>query len=716
MTDRSRWRLVVLQVLVLSLLATLVGRLWFLQVASGAEYRALAADNRIREVVTPATRGVILDDQGRPLAENRTTLVISVDRTVLQTEPNNGRAVVDRLSSLIGVPAKHIERQLTLCGSPGAAPPPVCWNGSPYQPIPVLQDAKPDMALQIMQQRHVYKGVSADLQAVRDYPQPFGARMSQVLGYLGPVTAQELAAAQSKVGRNGVTLTSTELVGRAGLEQQYNKYLLGRPGVTDLTVDSTGAVTGTLSKQAPTPGNYLVTSLDAHVQKVVEDQLKKAIARAHTQVDPNGVPYHANSGAAIVMEADTGRIVAMASYPDYNPNIWVGGISNKQYHRLTSAKANYPLLNLAIQGQFAPASTFKIVTTSAAVAAGYSLYGTYPCPPQLDIAGRTFHNFETTQYGNISIEKALQISCDTVYYGLAYDMWKREGGYTLNSGAQDWVANTAAAFGYGKPTGIDLPAEAAGRIADRSWRKQYWLANKDYYCHFDQKAPPADRNNAYLRKFAKEFCVSGYQYQPGDAALAAIGQGDMLATPIQVAQAYAAIANGGTIYQPQIAKAVMTPSGQVVKQFAPKVSGHLPDSPETLHYIQNALAGVPTVGTATWPFHYPTPFPLNKIPVAAKTGTGEVYGKQSTSWFVSYAPANKPKYVVLMMVPQGGTGALTSGASVRAIYEALLGVRGQAVNPKWAIVPGGNPVTTLPTIRPNGHIVQPKDTGLAGKG
>ena len=190
----------------------------------------------------------------------------------------------------------------------------------------------------------------------------------------------------------------------------------------------------------------------------------------------------------------------------------------------------------------------------------------------------------------------------------------------------------------------------------------------------------------------------------------------MLTTPLQIAQAYAAIANGGTIYKPQIGKAVMTPGGDVVKEFAPKVTGKLPASPATIAFLQNALSGVPVEGTAVYPFSYPTAFPLSKLPVAAKTGTGEVYGKQTTSWFASYAPANDPKFVVLMMVPEGGTGSLTSGASVRAIYEALFGVKGQTIDAKRAILPGGDPVSTLPVIQRDGTIVPPKDTGLPNQG
>ncbi len=596
MSDRSRLRLIVLQVLVLSLLATLFGRLWYMQVVTGDEYAAQAADNRIREVVTPAVRGAILDDQGRPLVQNRTTLVVSVDRTVILDEPNDGVAVVRRLARLLDEPYRAIDRQLTLCGTEGAPEPPVCWNGSPYQPIPVAEDANPEVALQIIERSEDFPGVTAELQAIRDYPKPFDVNAAHLLGYLGPVTAEELEAAQSKVGRNGVTLTRTDLVGRAGLEQEYDKYLRGRPGIKQLSVDHAGTVVGTLADDPPVAGDYLVTSIDAQVQKVVEEQLQAAISRAHTQVDPDGFPYRASTGAAVVMEVDTGRVVAMASYPDYDPKVWVGGISNQQYKRLASEKADYPLINRAIQGQFAPASTFKVVTTAAAAAAGYSLNGTYPCPSYLTVAGRDFSNYESSSYGDISLQRAIEVSCDTVFYKIAYEMWLREGGYDAEPEATQYQSETAKAFGFGSPTGVDLPGEASGRVADRAWRKEYYLANKDYYCNFDKRAPADDRDSAYLQQFAKEFCADGDEYRAGDAVLSAIGQGDMLTTPLQIAQAYAAIANGGTIYRPQIGKAVMTPGGELVKEFQPKVSGKLPASPRRSRSCSRRWPASPSTG------------------------------------------------------------------------------------------------------------------------
>jgi penicillin-binding protein 2 len=713
-TDRSRTRLVVLQVLVFSLLAALGGRLWYMQVVAGEEYQAAASENRIREVVTPATRGAILDAQGRPLVQNRTSLVVSVDRSTLLDLPDDGQKVVRKLADVLEVPYRKLDRQLTLCGSPGAAEPPVCWNGSPYQPIPVAEDVRANVALQVMERSEEFPGVTAEMTAIRDYPKPFGARAAQTLGYIGPISADELAAAEAEEGRRGSIYTNFDLVGRGGLEEVYDSYLRGRPGIKKLAVDSAGNVTGTVAERAAKPGNYLVTSIDAQVQKVVEEQLRAAIKRANTAGE-NGQDrsFPAKTGAAVVMEVDTGRVVAMASFPDYNPAVWVGGVTNEQFDRLSSEKAGNPLINRAIQGEYAPASTFKIVGTAAAAAAGYGLDGPYQCSESFTVPGstQTFSNFEAGMSESMSLARALEVSCNTVFYGLAYRMYVAEGGQDAGPNAPEYLMNTARGFGYGSTTGIDLPSEAAGRVPDREWRQEFWEDNKDFYCNFDEKASPEQRNDPYLQDLYAELCVDGYVFRPGDAILSAIGQGDVLSTPLQTARAYAAIANGGTLYRPQVARAVMSPEGKVVKNFKPKSQGKVPASSATVRYIQDALARVPVSGSAAYRY---VDFPLSKVPVAAKTGTGQVEGKATKSWYASYAPANDPKYVVLMMVPEGGTGSGTSAPSVNEIYKALFGIEGSQVIPKQAVVPGGEPIKSLPTVNPDGTIELPKDDGLPG--
>jgi len=700
-SDRSRLRLFVIQVLVLSLLATLLGRLWYLQVMASDHYSQAAADNRVREVVTPAVRGQILDATGRPLVKNRTTMVVSVDTSTLGQQPDGGSRVLHRLAAVLGKPYHQIVERLKPCGTKGAPPAPVCWNGSPYQPIPVAENASPRVALQIMERQEAFPGVSADLQALRRYPEPFGARATDLLGYLGPVTDAELQAQQKDgLKRGQVQLQRTDLVGRDGLESEYDNWLRGQPGIKRLAVDHTGAVVGTVSETNPVPGDYLVTSINAKLQAVVEQQLRAAIARARSQNDPNGVPYRANSGAAVVLDATNGHVLAMASAPDYNPSIWVNGITEKQYKHLTNPASGTPMLSRATQGQFAPASTFKVVSTSAAVGAGFPLYGYYPCPSSFTIGTQTWTNYESQAHGNITFHDALGYSCDTVYYKIAYDLWLREGGLDAPTNVNDPMTTMAKAFGFGKPTGIDLPGEASGRIADRAYKKWYWEQTKDYYCNYKKKAP-ASQQTPYLLALAAENCTDGWIYRAGDAINFVVGQGDTTVTPLQLARAYMAVGNGGTLWQPQVAEAVVAPDGTVVKQFQPKSDGTLPVPADVLHYIQNSLADVPVTGTAQYPF---LGFPLSQIPIAAKTGTGEVYNQQTTSWFASYAPANDPKYVVVMMVPQGGTGALTSGASVRAIYEALFGVSGSTVDPSKAIYPNGPP-TTLPRIKRDGTIV-----------
>ena len=260
------------------------------------------------------------------------------------------------------------------------------------------------------------------------------------------------------------------------------------------------------------------------------------------------------------------------------------------------------------------------------------------------------------------------------------------------------MVTMAKAFGLGKDTGIDLPAESSGRIADRAWKKAYWEKMKGVWCKGDKT------KSAYVQQIYRENCADYWQFRAGDAVNFAIGQGETVTTPLQMARVYSAIANGGTLWKPQIAKAVVSPSGKVVKEFKPIATGRVPVSAGTLSYIRNALAQVPVAGTAVTPF---LGFPLDKIPVGAKTGTGEVFGKQTTSWFSTFAPANRPQYAVVMMVSQGGTGGGTGGPSVRKIYDALFGVNGGTINPRAAVLGGNAPPAVLPKIRPDGTLVSP---------
>jgi len=700
-SERSNLRLLVLAVLVLSLLGTLVARAYYLQIMEGAEYRAAAENNTVREVAEPAVRGIVLDQAGRPLVANRTTVVVTVDRQVLDQQPNDGAAVITRLARILDTPRESIADRLKTCGSEGAKPPPVCWNGSTYQPVPVASDVDTQIALSIMERRREFPGISAKLEAVREYPAPFNANAAHMLGYLGPVTEEQLEAQ----GDGDDRLRRTDVVGRTGIESQYDDVLRGKPGITTLAVDTAGRVTGTLEERDPTPGNYVVTSIDSRLQAVVEQQLLAAIRRAQEQ------DYAGKSGAAVVVEVDTGRILAMASYPTYDPSIWIGGVTKKQFKQLIDDES---LSSNAYQGQFAPGSTFKAISTAAAGNDNFDLYGIYPCPSRMKIGTQVFRNYESNAYGPISLTRALEVSCNTVFYEIARRMWQEAGGPDAEVTAPDPVAESARTFGLGSRTGLDLPGEASGRVASREFKYDNWEAKKDTWCRNAEEGYPETRKTDpkladYFTALDRENCTDGYQWRAGDALNAVIGQGDTTVTPLQMAMVYATIANGGTLYQPQVAKGIVSPTGDVVEVFDPVVTRRVDVSKKTLRFLRNSLPGVTTDGSGETPFQG---FPLGKIPVASKTGSAQVTGdKASTSWFASYAPANDPKYAVVMMVTEGGTGSKTSGPSVRKIYEALFGVKGQTVNPRDSVLVGGSPQDALPTVRPDGTPVSPKGRG-----
>ena len=687
-TPRVQIRLVVIQILVLSLLGTLGGRLWFLQIRNGDEYAKEASGNHVQQVVSPAVRGSILDARGVPIADNETRLVVSASRTDLLKMKDDGKAVLTKLAAVLGMNAQDVMEKVRLCDAETPQP---CWNGSPYQPIPITDEATARQALQIRERSEDFPGISAEPEAVRRYAAPGGANTAQVLGYLSPVTDDEITKAED----TDSPYLRSDQVGRSGLEREYDKELRGKAGVTRYEVDNLGRVIGQAESDPAQPGSNVVTSIDARVQSVAEYELNQAMEVARTQFDKNtGENYKADSGAVVVMEAKTGRVVAMASNPTYDPNAWVGGISGKDYAQLTGKDSNYPLLNRAIQGQSAPGSIFKVVSTSAAVNAGYSFDGPYECSSSYSVGGQTFKNYESKGYGPISLGRALEVSCDTVFYRLAHEEWKKDGGIDPKKNPDDWFYKTAHQFGLGAETGIDLPNEVTGRIPDRQWKESYWEANKDAWCKYGKKG------GTYAEQIAYENCLEGNKMRAGDSVNYSIGQGDTLVTPIQMAAIYGAISNGGTLYEPTVGKAIVSADGKNVQEIEPKSNGKLPMTSKTRDEIDQALAGVATTGTAAWRFGG---WPQDEIPMHAKTGTAEVYGKQTTSWFATYTK----DYTVVMTISQGGTGSGASGPAVRNIYNALYGVSEDGkIDSKKALLP--TPQKSLPKIESDGSIDSPK--------
>jgi penicillin-binding protein 2 len=529
-----------------------------------------------------------------------------------------------------------------------------------------------------MENSDQFAGVNVASIPIRSYPSLEGENVSHVLGYVGSVTDEDLKNSSKNYYRS-------EVVGKTGLETQYNEYLRGTPGVRTFLVNRKEVVTKESKNIQAIAGNNLVTNIDAKLQSGVERALEAAVKRARAS------GYRGDSGAAVVLEIKTGRVLAMASYPTYEPEIWQKGLTVKQAEDLFSEVKGVPALSRPLQGLFAPASTFKSVSVVAAANAGYPLDGSYNCPASVEIGNRTFNNFDSVAAGRLKLDVGLAISCDSLWYQIAYDEWVRDGGLKPKSKTNDYFFNAAKAFGVGKVTGIDLPSELSGRLPNRTWKQNWFEQNKDFYCNYQQRAKKQDLTR-YLIEIARENCLDGNKVRAGDAVNFSIGQGDTLVTPIRLAQMYAAIANNGTYYKPQVARAVVDTDGKVIKEFKPEVADVIKEEQSTWDFLHRALRMVVTRGTAGSVF---SGFP---VAVSGKTGTAQVFGKNpngsakdDTSWFASYGPTEDPTYAVVMMVSQGGFGASTSGVGVRDIYSTLFGVTGNKVDPSKAIFPNGVP-------------------------
>ncbi|GAA0365850.1 penicillin-binding protein 2 [Microbispora corallina] len=685
---RLRGRLFALQVIVIAMIVVLVVRLWQVQVVQGPKFVTVATETRTREVRVPALRGAILDSSGRPLVVNRSTLVVSVDRSSLERMPDGGDAVLRRLAAVLKKPVAQLKQQIRACG-PGVARP--CWPGSPYTPIPVANHVNMRSALQIMERQEDFPGVTAEIESLRDYPN--GKDAAQMLGYLQPVTEKELEKREGlKANYSGVDLT-----GRDGLEAVYDSALRGTPGLRRVQVDRMGKVITVDQQSAPTAGDILITSIDEKVQRVVENSLAQAMQE---------VPQ-SDGAAAVVLDVKTGRVIAMASRPTYDPAVWTGGISEKDYRWLLSNKSGKPLISRALKGEYAPGSTFKISSVSAMIADGEPLHGTYQCPSSFNVAGRAFGNAGGMSLGSISLHEALVKSCDTVFYRAGYEEWQRDGGNKPKPHTKEPMANMARAFGFGKPTGIDLPGDSPGLIPDRTWKHNLWTSTKDQMCRRAKTGYPEIKDEAraaFSKRLANENCLEGFLFHAYEAANFSIGQGDVLVTPLQLARAYAALVGDGNLRSPRVGWALVRPDGTLVKEIPVPIVRHLPINDETRTYIRKALSEVPSDGTAAGAFRG---FPMNVVKIGGKTGTAEVWGKEDTSWFASFAPADDPRLVTVVMVSQGGFGAATAAPAVRRIWEGIFGLgKGEDNKPVKAAMPDGRPPTRLPVIRKDGTVAQ----------
>ena len=680
-------RYTVIAVLITSLALTLLSRLYYVQLLDPNKPVQTAGITHPGVIVIPAPRGEIVDAMGRPLVDNTSVQVLTVDNQTLQQLPDHGKAVLSVLAPLLMTTESQLAAEITPCSPSVPAP---CWVGEPYQPVPVAANVPDALVFQISEHREQFPGVA--IQTVTQANYPGGSLASHLLGYSSQITAADKKADPS--------LNDADQIGVSGLEQYYDSILRGVDGKQVVNLDPQGYAVGTGSYTAPTQGDTLVTSIDANVQKLAEASLAQQIK------DSRAKGKAATSGAVVVMDPQTGRVIAAASYPTYNPQEFVGGISNVDYASLTAPSANDPLLSRAIDGEYAPGSTFKLITTSSLVSHNeISLDGTYPCPGQLTIDGRVKTNYDSESFAYpISLENALGYSCDTFFYAPeANEYYSDQARVAAGKSPLEYLQHMAAAFGIGRPPNIDLPAaeQSTGSYADRETRLARWNANKTQYCAdartgFPNDPSPSDR--AYLTELARENCTDGWRYRAGDNADMAIGQGETTLSPLQLAIAYSALVNGGRIWDPTIGWAEVNGQGDVVKTINPTVHNTVPVAQNTLNYIANSLnfgRGWAVSGA----------FAYIGVPYASeiggKTGTAEVFGHQDTSWLATWGPisytrsgAVSARFVVVGMIEQGGTGATAAGPMLRRIWDGLLGYNQKPV------IAGSKPATKLPFIGP----------------
>ncbi len=610
------------------LLVALILRLFFLQVLEYHASVAAVESNSLRVTTIPATRGAILDRVDNPLVTNITTIELRLSRAEAALHPT----IKGSLSSLTGLSVAQINSDLN------------DKQYDPYQPAPIMSNAPAKVVEFIRLHPGEFPGVSVLDTSTRSYPNG-GSVGAQLLGYVGPITQAEIDANPGE----GYQTDST--IGKTGIEAYYEQYLRGKEGTSTLEVSATGSVLGSIKTTSPTVGDSVVLNIDTPLQKALDGYLASEILADRHSIDPvSGKVPEALNGAAIVMNPNNGEIYAMASYPSYDLDSFVHGLSSAEFHQLIEEGA---FNNYAIQGLYTPGSTFKLITATAELQTGIlspdqyiNDTGTFVVPQCFNKTnhGCIFHDDDNEAAGEVDLPTALTVSSDYYFYNLGYLFWNDQAQY-----GQTPIQNVAAGYGLTETTNIDLPDEAQGRVDSPEVRKELHAE--------DPQAFPT---------------VSWYT---GDNIEMAFGQGTTALTPLALANAYATFANGGTRYAPEVAAAIMSPHGKVVIRYQPRVLGHVNLPASVRDPILQGLTGVVSSPRGTgYPafqkyFHYP----LSEFPIAGKTGTASNAPLlEPNSWFVGFGPTTHPEYVVLCVIDEGGYGADASAPVVAETFNYLV--------------------------------------------
>jgi penicillin-binding protein 2 len=647
-TPTSRLRLSILAVVAVALFASLFARLYDLQVVGSDRYQVQAEANRVRTLQIPAPRGRILDRNGKVVVDNRVAVVVGIDRSVLGELSDERQAdLLDRLSL-----------DLTAAGNP-VTPDDIRTRlndqrFSRYAPVPIAVDVPEELKIYFEEHAGDYPSVVVERTALRSYP--YGPLAVHILGYVGKINDEELEAQRAQTAK---PYTLNDEIGKSGVEQTYEQWLRGTPGVRRIEVDAQGDPVRVISERPPRAGDDLVLSLDVDVQALADQKVQQGLADARARPNRDGSRNNGVTGAAVVLDPNNGQVIAMASYPSYDPNIAVDGFDAAEWARLNDPANHYPMYNWAIQGQWAPGSTYKLFVGYAALMAGvmapdtvFSDRGGYLIP---DCSGDPHcyrNNAGGAAYGNVTIQRAITVSSDAYFYNVGAQFWMQRERFGGDEGMQQHLAP----FGLGEQSGVALTSEQDGRVPSPAWKREY-----------------------------NERVDGDTVWRTGDSVNMAIGQGDVLVTPLQLANGYATFANGGTRYVPQIAlRAEAYQTGEVTQQFEPVVGAQVPLPPAVRQPLYDGLVGVPRNGTAVRAF---AGFPLDQYPIAGKTGTAQVDDKSDTAVFVAFGPAPAPQYAVSVFLEESGFGGTAAAPVARALFDALAGVK-----PLQPAGPNGMPI------------------------
>ena len=632
--DIAQRRMGALALFTFCLFAALVARLWFLQVMQAPEFAETAAANRTREIFTEAPRGQIYDAKGRLLAGRRESLVVVLDWTELREFDEEARfdiyrEVADELNGQgIKMKVEALETRFQ-----------AARNGS-LKPVVVADDVGEQVWV-AMAERDL-AGFHVERRWIRVYP--YGSIGSHIIGYTGTVANQDRANELNAANRTKIYFPGDEL-GLAGIERLFENSLRGLPEIRKVEIDANNRVIGTVEVlQHAIPGQDIHLSIDIDLQYSAEQILIDELRLARRREACKGCsPHVAEAGSLVALDVNDGSVVALASVPTFDPSDFVFGIGAEQFAYLRD-RPDQPFLDRSTRGLYAPGSTFKPVTAYAALESGarsewelWNDQGRYTienCTSSTSGAGCVFRNAGEVVLGEVDLRTSLEVSSDTYYYSLGERFWVEQALY-----GETVIQDTAELFGFGKPTGVQLPVEEDGRVPTPENRRAEFGEDRGWFT--------------------------------GDNVNLSIGQGDLLVTPLQLANSYAMLATGGVRYQPRLIDRVSGGApGAEDQEFLPRVDNDLPLNPAYLAPIRDGLLRVARTGTATQAF---AGFDLDRYPIVGKTGTSQVNNRADFSLFAAFGPWPNPQYSVAAVLEEAGFGGDAAAPAVRRFFDLLAG-------------------------------------------